>query len=174
MSKDCGKCPTESSYFELISFSRSGPKVPGRTSIKPEIWSTLTTPHKFVVSITTPANSGTAAPQTPERPPETVTGTEFFAQSETTSLTCSVDVGRHTTSERRGVFPFNDQCIASGHQSRECSTKSSTVVELGQTAPRLFKKSFERVVALVLILSVSSPTDCENSIGGVDFVVISS
>jgi hypothetical protein len=61
--------------------------VPGKTSIKPESWSTLTTPCKSVVSITTPAKSGTAAPQTPERPPETVTGTEPFAQSLTTSLT---------------------------------------------------------------------------------------
>ena len=156
----------------LISFSRSGPKVPGRTSIRPESWSTLTTPCKSVVSITMPANNGTAAPQTPERPPDTVTGTEFFSQRATTSLTCLVEVGRHTASARRAVLPFSDQCIAKGHQSRECSTRSSTEVETGHNPPRAFKKSAESCGADVLIRSVTSAIELENSIGAEALIVI--
>ena len=72
------------------------------------------------MSITTPPNNGMAAPQTPERPPETVTGTEFFAHKEIKSLTCFVVVGRQIASARLAVCAFSDQCIASGHQSREC------------------------------------------------------
>ena len=130
MSNDCGKCPTDKPYFSRRVFSRSGPKVPGSTSTRPEISSTLITPASEVISITTPPNNGIAAPHTPERPPDTVIGTELAEHNVTMSLTCEVIVGRQIASARRAVCALSDQCIASGHQSRECSTRSARSLEL--------------------------------------------
>ncbi|MFZ9601149.1 MAG: hypothetical protein ACO3AB_01530 [Ilumatobacteraceae bacterium] len=67
---------------------------------------------------------------------------------------------------------FSAQCIASGHQSRECSTKSVVEVELGQIFSSELKKSEGNGVAAVLILSVTMSIESENSIGDEGLVVM--
>ena len=62
-------------------------------------------------------------------------------------------------------MPLSAQCIASGHQSRACSTKSVVEVELGQILSSELKKSVGNCVATVSILSVTLSIEFENSIG---------
>ncbi|MFM8852536.1 MAG: hypothetical protein ACKOGL_05005, partial [Acidimicrobiaceae bacterium] len=68
---------------------------------------------------------------------------------------------------------FNAQCIASGHQSRACSTKSVGEAELGQISSSELKKSEGNRVATVSILSVTLSIEFENSIGDEGLVVMS-
>lgn len=67
---------------------------------------------------------------------------------------------------------FSAQCIASGHQSRACSTKSVVEVELGQIFSSELRKSEGNGVATVSILSVTLSIEFENSIGDEGLVVM--
>ena len=71
---DWGQCPAVTPCVRS-SASKSGPKVPGRTSTTSEVVSTSTTPASAHRSSATPPKAGTDEPHTPERPAMAVTGT---------------------------------------------------------------------------------------------------
>jgi hypothetical protein len=69
-------------------------------------------------------------------------------------------------------MPLSAQCIASGHQSRACSTKSEVEVELWQIFSSELKKSVGNCVAIVSIRSVTLSIEFENSIGDEGLIVM--
>ena len=140
-SKLCGKCPTVSPFALLIADSRSGPDVPGSTSTMPDSVSTDRTPANPVMSRITPPNTGTAAPQTPLRPPDAVTGTRPMLQACITATTSAVDDGRAIRPASCGTSPRSDQCRASGHQSRLDSATPATSSTTSQMVSRTASNS---------------------------------
>ena len=132
-SMDWGQWPRVTPWPFRRPDSTSGPKVPARRSATSDPVSTSPRPARPQRSRATPPNSGTDAPHTPLRPPAGVTGTRAWSQRARTAATCPVSVGLATTAGRAGTCPATAHPMASGHQSRPDSARSSSAEIEAQT-----------------------------------------
>ena len=87
------------------------------------------------MSRATPPKSGIAAPHTPLRPPDGVTGILWSLQYANKTETSCVFFGRHTTAGICGTSLRSDHRSDSGHQSRPCSARSVASAVVSQIAP---------------------------------------